>query len=113
MIKTEIQMTIQRSSVGQLIKQGCRYGGQKKLANIELDMVVDIKVDKLADVVAHMEVDKVSDMAADKQSLKCSKTKCIGPKLFDAKCTRLVCLLSFTSLFLYKFIVAECHSSKM
>ena len=76
-------------------------------------MVVDIKVDKLADVVAHMEVDKVSDMAADKQSLKCSKTKCIGPKLFDAKCTRLVCLLSFTSLFLYKFIVAKCHSSKM
>ena len=117
MIKTEIQMTIQRSSVGQLIKQGCRYGGQKKLANIELDMVADmvadIEVDKLADMVAHMEVDKVSDMAADKQSLKCSKTKCIGPKLFDAKCTRLVCLLSFTSLFLYKFIVAECHSSKM
>ena len=27
------------------------------------------------------------------------KTKCIGPKLFDAKCTRLVCLLGFASLF--------------
>ena len=26
------------------------------------------------------------------------KTKCIGPKLFDAKCTRLACLLSFASL---------------
>ena len=26
-------------------------------------------------------------------------TKCIGPKLFDAKCTRLACLLSFASLF--------------
>ena len=52
---------------------------------------------KLADIVAHIEVDKVSDVAADKQSLKCSKTKCIGPKLFDAKCTRFVCLLSFTS----------------
>ena len=27
-----------------------------------------------------------------------TKTKCIGPKLFDAKCTRVVCLLSFVSL---------------
>ena len=31
-------------------------------------------------------------------SLKCSKTKCLGPNLFDAKCTRLACLLSFASL---------------
>ena len=29
--------------------------------------------------------------------LKCSKTKCIGPKMFEAKCTRLVCLLSVAS----------------
>ena len=49
MIKTEIQMTIQRSSVGQLIKQGCRYGGQKKLANIELDMVADMEMFMVAD----------------------------------------------------------------
>ena len=36
-----------------------------------------------------MEVDKVAD------TTKCiePKTKCIGPKLFDAKCTRLACLL--------------------
>ena len=33
------------------------------------------------------------------KSLKCSKMKCIGPKLFDAKCTRLTCLLSFGSSF--------------
>ena len=28
-----------------------------------------------------------------------TKTKCIGPNLFDAKCTRLACLLSFASIF--------------
>ena len=28
-----------------------------------------------------------------------TKTKCIEPKLFDAKCARLACLLSFASLF--------------
>ena len=26
------------------------------------------------------------------KSLKCPKSKCIGPKLFDVKCTRLACL---------------------
>ena len=71
-------------------------------------MVADIVV---ADMVADMEVDKVADMvaniAADMSkikyisSLKCSKTNCIGPKLLDAKCTRLVCLQSFASLFLH------------
>ena len=39
-------------------------------------MVSDIEVDMVAD----MEVDKVADMAAEM-----FKTKCIGPKLFDAK----------------------------
>ena len=40
----------------------------------------------VADKVADMEVDKVADMEVDKvaESLKCSKTKCIGPKPFDA-----------------------------
>ena len=33
------------------------------------------------------------------KSLKYSKTKCIGPNLFDAKCTRLTCLLCFGSSF--------------
>ena len=33
-----------------------------------------------------------------------SKTQCIGPKLFDAKCTRLACLLNLPSLFqMYSF----------
>ena len=54
-------MTIQRSSVGQLIKQGCRYGGQKKLANIELDMVADMEVDMVTD----MEVEKMANKVAD------------------------------------------------
>ena len=39
-----------------------------KMVHMELDMVAD------------MEVDKVADMAAEM-----FKTKCIGPKLFDAK----------------------------
>ena len=34
----------------------------------------------------------------------CTKTKCIGSKLFDAKCIRLACLLSFASLFLLHFL---------
>ena len=40
----------------------------------------------VADKVADMEVDKVADMEVDKvaESLKCSKTKCIGPKPVDA-----------------------------
>ena len=53
--------------------------------------------DMVMDVVADMEVDKVADMEVDKvadKKLKCSKTKCIGLKLFDAKCTRLTCHLT-------------------
>ncbi len=37
------------------------------------------------DMVADMEIDKVTDKVAD------MVPKCIGPKLFDAKCTRLAC----------------------
>ena len=51
----------------------------------------------VADMVADMEVDKVADKLVDM-----FKPKCIKPaksKLFDAKCTRLACLLSFASLF--------------
>ena len=46
-------------------------------------------------MAADMEVDKVANMVADKKEEVdvCTKTKCIGPKLFDAKCTRLACLL--------------------
>ena len=65
MIKTEIQRTLQRSSVGQLIKQGCRYGGQKKLANIELDMVADMEVHKVAGIEVDMEADMVADINID------------------------------------------------
>ena len=53
-------------------------------------MVADMEVPKVADMVDDMEVDKKAAMK--------KKTKCIGPKLFDAKCTRLACLLSFASL---------------
>ena len=52
---------------------------------------------------AAMEVEKVADMVADILKTKyikpeMFKKKCIGQKLFDAKCTRLACLLSFASL---------------
>ena len=57
---------------------------------MELDMVADMEVDKV--------FDKVADIFTTKCiKLECSKTKCIGPKLFDAKCTRLACLLRFAS----------------
>ena len=46
--------------------------------------ISDMEVDKVADKVANMVADKKSI-----SSLKCSKMKFIGPKLFDAKCTRL------------------------
>ena len=56
----------------------------------------------VADIAADIEVDKVADMVADKKNEVdvCTKTetKCIGPKLFDAKCTRFACLLSFVNL---------------
>ena len=49
----------------------------KKNANMELDTVADMKVDKVANKVADMvddlEVDKVADMF---------KTKCIKPEMF-------------------------------
>ena len=52
--------------------------------------------DNVSDMAADMEV----HIVADKKKVDvCTKTKCIGPKLFDAKCTRLACLLSFASLF--------------
>ena len=68
-------------------------------------MVADMKVDKVADMEVHMaadmEVDKVDKV--QNQEYKAwnvlKRTVCIGPKLLDAKCTRLVCLLSFASLF--------------
>ena len=53
-------------------------------------MVADMAVDMEVHMGADMEVDKVADMTC---------TKCIGPMMFDAKCTRLACLLSFASLF--------------
>ena len=66
------------------------------VADMELDMVADMEVEIVADMVA----DIVSDMPADKKKVDvCTKTKCIGPKLFDAKCTRLACLQSFENLF--------------
>ena len=43
--------------------------------------------------MADMEVDKVADMV-----------KCIGPKLFDAKRTRLACPLSYAILLRLLFI---------
>ena len=79
---------------------------------MELDMVADMVVDKVVDKVANMVADMladnkkmVADMEVDKAADKLVdmfKTKCITPakpKLFDAKCTRLACLLSFASLF--------------
>ena len=39
--------------------------------------------------------------------LKCSKTKCIGPKLFYAKCIRLACLLKLCEFNLIIIITIE------
>ena len=83
------------------------------------DMVANMEVDKVADMVADIAADKkqqqvdvctkTKSMYAQKRSRYMhdnkvdvctkTKTKCIGPKLFDAKCTQLACLLSFASLF--------------
>ena len=60
---------------------------------MKLDLVADMEVDKVADKVADMEVDKVADMV-----------KCIWPKLFDAKRTRLACPLSYAILLRLLFI---------
>ena len=49
----------------------------KKMADMELDMVADMEVGKVADKVADMEVDKVADMAADM-----FKANCIKPEMF-------------------------------
>ena len=82
------------------------------------DMVASMEVDKVADMVADIAADKKqqqvdvctktksmyaqrrSQYMHDKEVDVCTKTKtkCIGPKLFDAKCTQLACLLSFASL---------------
>ena len=63
------------------------------MADMKVHMVADMEVDKVADKVADMGADKKNEVDV------CTKTKCIGPKLFDAKCTRLACFLSFASLF--------------
>ena len=47
------------------------------MADMELDMVADMEVGKVADKVADMEVDKVADMAADM-----FKANCIKPEMF-------------------------------
>ena len=46
-------------------------------------------------MVADMVADMAADMATDMFKTKCIKpeTKCIEPKLFGAKCTRLACIL--------------------
>ena len=70
-----------------------------------------------ADMVADMEVDMVADMAANKKKDRgrdwvdkvADTVKCIGSKLFDANCTRHVCLLSFASLFIVVHLTF-CHS---
>ena len=54
-----------------------------------VNMVADMEMDMVAD----MEVDKVADMV-----------QCIGPKLFDAKRTRLACPLSYAILLRLLFI---------
>ena len=72
-----------------------------KVANMVADVVAQMAADKKID----MELDMVADMATDMfktkciHSLKCSKMKCVGSKLFDAKCTRLACFLSFARFF--------------
>ena len=43
-----------------------------------------------SDMAVHMVADKKNEVDV------CTKIKCIGPQLFDAKCTRLACL-SFAS----------------
>ena len=65
------------------------------------DIVADMEVDMVDDMVADMVAAMVAEMVTKKFTIfaKCSKTKRIGPKLFDAKCTRLACLLSFAILF--------------
>ena len=45
----------------------------KKGVDMELDMVANLKVDKVADMVAAIEMDKVADMF---------KTKYIKPEMF-------------------------------
>ena len=64
------------------------------VADIKVDMVADMEVDKMVNKVA----DIVANMVADKKNEVdvCTKIKCIGQQLFDAKCTRLACL-SFAS----------------
>ena len=67
---------------------------------MEVDMVADMKVDKVADMVADKNKKKLADMEVDKVA---DMMKCIGPKLFDAKYTRLAYLPSFASLFNLSF----------
>ena len=59
-------------------------------------------------MVTDMEVYKVADM----WQLTCSKMKCIGPKLFDAKCTRVFyrseALIKLDEFILQKYIREIC-----
>ena len=80
-----------------------------KVADMVADMVVDKVADMVADVVADMKRDKVADIVADLEMNKFVMLQfgervghgdwLIWTKLFDPKLTRLVCLLSFVSLF--------------
>ena len=85
----------------------------KKMVDMELDIVADMAADKKMadmelDMVANIQIGKVADMFNIKCiKPECSKTKCIGPKLFDAKCTRLACLLSFAGLFTARLSLAD------
>ena len=89
---------------------------------MKVQMIADMEVDKVADkvadlsadkekksadmkfeMVAYMELTKVAHKVADKKMADMEldiaadmfKTKCVGLKLFDAKCTRLAWLLRF------------------
>ena len=68
---------------------------EKKLVDMKLEMVAYMELTKVAHKVADKKMaDMELDIAADM-----FKTKCVGLKLFDAKCTRLAWLLRFAILF--------------
>ena len=66
---------------------------------MKLDLVADMEVDKVADKVADKEADMEVDKVANMFKTKCLKSDMFwnkvhnGPKLFDAKSTRVECLL--------------------
>ena len=62
--------------------------------------VADKQMHKVEDQVTRARALQGGHQNVPKRSvscLKCSKTKCLVPNLFDAKCTRLACLLRFAS----------------